>query len=80
MSFDPHFRRFRPSWLFPASEMDEEKTSAAFNASSAASDEELSSELTERDVDEAIEQIASEGYCVCPLCGAIVGSDGSVLG
>jgi hypothetical protein len=32
------------------------------------------------DVDEAIEQITSEGCRVCPLCGAIVASDGSVLG
>jgi hypothetical protein len=33
-----------------------------------------------RDVDEALEQMGLEGCRVCPLCGAIVASDGSVLG
>jgi hypothetical protein len=32
------------------------------------------------DVDEALEQIDLEGCRVCPLCEAIVASDGSVLG
>jgi hypothetical protein len=33
-----------------------------------------------RDVDEALEQMGLEGCRLCPLCGAIVASDGSVLG
>jgi hypothetical protein len=28
---------------------------------------------------EGLGQIASEGCCVCPLCGAIVARDGSVV-
>jgi hypothetical protein len=79
MSFDPHLRRFKPSWLFPAFETTGEETSEARDASPFASDEGLTNDLTEREIDEAIEQIASERCCVCPLCGAIVASDGSVL-
>jgi hypothetical protein len=43
------------------------------------SDGELTNDPVGRDFDEALEQIASERGCVCPLCGAIVASDGSVL-
>ncbi len=43
------------------------------------SDDESTNDPTKRDLDEALEQIASERCCVCPLCGAIVASDGSVL-
>jgi hypothetical protein len=70
MSFDPRLRRFEPSWLFLAIAPDVPPFS---------SDEALTNDLTEREIDEAIEQIVSERCCVCPLCGAIVGSDGSVL-
>ena len=80
MSFDPHFRRLIPSRLFPAIETDGEETSAAPDVSPFASDVGLSQDLTDREIDEAIEQIAWERRCVCPLCGAIVASDGSVLG
>ncbi len=79
MSFDPYLRRFDPSWLFPAIETDAEETSEAPDGSPGSSDGELTNDLTERDIDEALEQIASQRRCVCPLCGAIVGSDGSVL-
>jgi len=30
--------------------------------------------------DEALEETSAEGCTVCPLCGAIVASDGTVLG
>jgi len=78
MSFDPHSQRFDPRWLFPAIETDGEQASEAPDVSPFSSDEELTSDLTDKELDEALEQIASERYCVCPLCGAIVGSDGSV--
>jgi hypothetical protein len=42
--------------------------------------EEATDDPAGRDVDEALEQMGSEGCRVCPLCGAIVASDGSVLG
>jgi hypothetical protein len=80
MSFDPHLRRFKPSWLSPAIETHREETSKAPEVSPFASDEGLANDLLEREIDEAIEQIASERCCVCPLCGAIVANDGSVLG
>ena len=41
--------------------------------------EESTNDPSEWDFDKALEQIASERCCVCPLYGAIVGSDGSVL-
>ena len=43
------------------------------------SDDESTHDPAGRDFDEALEQIASERCCVCPLCGAIVASDGSVV-
>ena len=79
MSFDPHSRRFDPRWLFLAIEPDGEETSEAPNVSPFSWDEELTNDPIERDFDQALEQIASERCCVCPLCGAIVASDGSVL-
>ena len=49
------------------------------DASPFSSDEEATNDPVGRDFDEALEQIASEGCCVCPLGGAIVASDGSVV-
>ena len=79
MSFDPHSNRLDPRRLFPAFETDEWEIFEALDASRFSSDEESASDLSERDFDLALEQIASERCCVCPLCGAIVGSDGNVL-
>jgi hypothetical protein len=79
MSFTPHSRRFDPRWLFQAFETDREETSEAPNVSPFSSSWELTSDLTERDFDLALERVASERRCVCPLCGAIVKSDGTVL-
>jgi hypothetical protein len=79
MSFDLHPRRFDPRWLFPAIETVGEETSKPPVVSLSASSWELTSELTERDIDLALEQVASERCCVCPLCGAIVRNDGTVL-
>jgi hypothetical protein len=80
MSFAPHSRRFDLRPLSPAIETNGEQTSEAPNSSLFSSDEDLTSDLTERDFDLALAQVASQECCVCPLCGAIVGSDGSVLG
>jgi hypothetical protein len=79
MSFDPHSRRFDPRWLFPTFATDGDATSEAPDVSPFCSDEEMTTDLTDQDLDEALKQIASQRCCVCPLCGAIVGSDGSVL-
>jgi len=79
MTVDPHSRRFDPRWLSPAIETDEVQASEAPDVSPFSLDEELTSNLTEQELDEALKQIALERCCVCPLCGAIVGTDGSVL-
>jgi hypothetical protein len=79
MSFDRHSRRFDPRWLFPTFATDGDETSEAPDASRFSSDEEMTIDLSDQDLDEALQQIASERCCVCPLCGATVGSDGSVL-
>jgi hypothetical protein len=79
MSFTHYSRRFDPRRLFPAIETNEGETSEAPDSSPFSSDEESTTDPTGRDFDEALEQIASKGCCVCPLCGALVASDGSVM-
>jgi hypothetical protein len=79
MSFDPRSRRFDPRWLFPAIEADGDQASEARDVAPFFPDVELTSAVTDQELDEALEQVASQGCCVCPLCGAIVGRDGSVL-
>jgi hypothetical protein len=79
MSFDPHSHRFNPRRMFPAFETEREETSEAPDGYLSCSDEDSTNDPAGRDFDEALEQIALEGRCVCPLCGAIVASDGSVV-
>jgi hypothetical protein len=79
MSFDPHSRRFNPRRMFPAIETEPEETSEAPDEYRFRADEESTNDPAGPDFDEALEQIASEGRCVCPLCGAIVARDGSVV-
>jgi hypothetical protein len=80
MSPDPFSRRFDPRRRLPtigtdgAALFEEPDVAPLFEA------EESTGKPAGWDVDEALEQIASEGSCVCPLCGAIVADDGSVLG
>ena len=80
MNSDPRSRRFDPRWLLSAigtdgaAQFEEPDAAPPFEAEASTDDS------TGRDVDEALEQICSEGCRVCPLCGAIVASDGSVLG
>jgi hypothetical protein len=80
MSFDPHSRRFNPRRLFPAIETDVDETSEALDEYLFSADEESPNDPSEADINEALEQVASQGCCVCPHCGAIVASDGSVGG
>ncbi len=79
MSFDPHSRRFSPHWMLPAIETDGEETSEAPDASPFVWDEESPNAPAEQVLDDALEQIASEACRVCPLCGAIVARDGTVV-
>jgi hypothetical protein len=80
MSFDPHPHRFDPRRLFPEIEPDEEEPAGEPDLFPFCPDDEPTNDPAGQDFDEALEQIAWERCCVCPLCGAIVARDGSVLG
>ncbi len=80
MSIDRHSQRFDPRWLSRGIETDGEQAAEAPDVSGFYSSEKFTSNVTDRELDEALRQVALERCCVCPLCGAIVGSDGSVLG
>jgi hypothetical protein len=80
MSSDPRSRRFDPRWLLPAIGTDGAELFGALDASSPSTAEGPTNDPAGPDVDEALEQIVLEGCGVCPLCGAIVARDGSVLG
>jgi Rad50 zinc hook motif len=69
MSFAPHSRRFDPRLLFPAKERNAAGTSEVRHAIPISSDDRSTNDLTERDFDDALEQVASEKGRVCPLCG-----------
>jgi hypothetical protein len=71
MSFDPHSRRVDPRWLLPAIERNAAATSGVPDASPFSSDDESTNYPTEQDFDDALEQVASERRCACPLCGRL---------
>jgi hypothetical protein len=79
MSFDSLSRRFESGWFLPAAEINEEDPAEAANAPALLPDEASSIFETECVFDDALDQVASEKRCVCSLCGAIVGSDGTVV-
>jgi hypothetical protein len=79
MSFDRCSRRFDPNWPLPAIETDWLETSDTPGAALVSRDEESTDDPVGRIIAEALEQLASEGFYVCPLCGANVASDGSLL-
>jgi hypothetical protein len=76
---NPHSRRFSPRWPSEAIKSDWEDLLEALDAlvGSAATESTIDPDL--RDFDEALEQIVSEEHRVCPLCGAIVDRDGTVV-
>jgi hypothetical protein len=78
MSFSPHSRRFDPRWLSSANETNGEGTSDSRDTSPFSSDEESSNAPPGWHFDEVLEQLASERFCVCPLCGMIVARGGTV--
>ena len=79
MSFDPHARRFDWRWRFPAIETDGAETSNAPHLSPFSPDDESTNDPAGWNFDEALEQIASEKCYRCPLCGAAVARDGTLL-
>ena len=80
MSADPHSRRFDPCRLFPAIRENGAALFRALDTTARFDAEESADDLAGCDVDLALEQLDMEGCRVCPLCGAIVARDGSVLG
>jgi hypothetical protein len=77
---DPHSRRFDPRWLLPTIGMDGAELSGAPDAAPDPTAEAPRTKPTGPDFDEALEQIVSNECRICPLCGAIVARDGSVVG
>jgi hypothetical protein len=80
MSADPYSRRFDPCRLFPAIGKDGAALFGALDTTARFDAEESADDLAGCPVDLALEQFDMEGCRVCPLCGAIVARDGSVLG
>jgi hypothetical protein len=80
MSTDHYARRFVPRMLFPLIETYEEQTSETPTAFAFSLDDQSTNNPAGPEFDEALEQISAEGWCVCPLCGVIVSSDGTVVG
>ena len=79
MSFNPHASRFVPLWLLPAIETDSVQTSETADSSFFSLDDRSTNNPAGQRFDEALEQISSDLWCVCPLCGAIVSSDRSIV-
>jgi hypothetical protein len=71
MSVNSHSHRFDPRWLFPAIGTDGAELCGAPDVSPCSAAEESTNNLTRRDIDVALEQIASDECCVLPLGEAI---------
>jgi hypothetical protein len=80
MSADPQSRRFDLGRLFSAFGEDRTALFGSPDTSPRSPAQESEDELAGWDVDEALEQLDLEGCRGCPLCGAIVARDGTVLG
>jgi hypothetical protein len=80
MGADPNSRRFDPSRLFPAIGEDGAALFGALDTTPRPDAEEFADDLAGWDVDLALEHLDMEGCRGCPLCGAIVARDRSVLG
>ena len=76
---NPNSRRFDPHWLSTPIKSDGEELFGAPDADLRCAAMESRNDPAVRACDEALEQIASEEWCVCPLCGATVDRDGTVL-
>jgi hypothetical protein len=79
MSQQSRWRRFDPRRGVPMMGGDGASLFEESDAALAAKAEEPTADLERREFDEALEQVGSEGFRVCPLCGAIVPRDRSVL-
>ena len=76
---NPHSRRFDPRWLSKPLKTTGRSYSEALDADLGSAATESTNDPDLRDFDEALEQIVSEECRVCPLCGANVDRDGTVV-
>ena len=74
-----HSRRFDPRWLPKPLKIDWDELMEAVDASLGFAATESKNNPNLRDFDEALEQIVSEKCKVCPLCGANVDRDKTVV-
>jgi hypothetical protein len=79
MSLDPLTRRFDPRWLCTPIKTDGEELFGVPDAEPWSAPRESTHDPAGQDFDEALEQIVSDKCTVCPLCGAIVDRDGTVV-
>ena len=79
MISNPHSRRFDPRWLSNPLNTDGAKLMEPLEADLGSAATESANDLDLRNFDEALEQIVLEECRVCPLCGAIVDRDGTVV-
>jgi hypothetical protein len=76
---EPYLRRLDPRRLLPAIGTDGAELFEAPDAFPRSAAEESMIDRAGQDFDKALEQIGSNGCSVCPLCGAVVARDGSVV-
>ena len=76
---NPHSRRFDPRWQSKPPETDGEELFEPLDADLGSAPTESTNDPDLRDFDDAIEQIVLEECGVCPLCGAIVDRDETVV-
>jgi hypothetical protein len=79
MSLDPLTRRFDTRWLSMLIKTDREELFGAPAADPCSAPRESTHDPAAEEFDEAIEQIVADKYTVCPLCGALVDRDGTVM-
>jgi hypothetical protein len=79
MNRNPHPRRFDRRGLLPAIGTDGAELLSVPDGLPGAGAGESTGDPAGGEIDQALEQFASDGCRVCPLCGAIVARDGSVM-
>jgi hypothetical protein len=72
----PDSFRFDPRWLRAAIGTDGANLNPASEGSCFSTPEALTNDPTEREFDEALEQVVAQECRLCPLCGLIVACDG----
>jgi hypothetical protein len=79
MSLDPLTHRFDSRWLSTPIKTDGEELFGVPDADPCSAPRESTHDPAGQDFDEALEEIVSDRCRTCPLCGAIVDRDGTVV-